>query len=168
MHPRVARHQGFGVALRLVVAGAGSDGIDVPEIAFLLRMLERIAVHLAGRGVHQRRTGAAGEIEGVARARRSDLEGLEGHPRVVHRRGRRGHVEDHLGRAGDGNRLADVVLDQPETIVAREMVEVLLAPREEAVDHHHLHALAQEPVGEMAADEPSASEDDGPDHFVRP
>src|SRR5206468_5942654 len=44
VHPRIARDERFRVALGLVVAGPWSARVHVPEVTFLLRMLEGIAV----------------------------------------------------------------------------------------------------------------------------
>src|SRR5205823_2285556 len=69
---------------------------------------------------------------------------------------------------GDGDRLADVVLDQAEMLVPYDMREVLLAPGEEAVDHDDVQAFAQQAIGEMAPEESSAAKDDRARHFARP
>ena len=161
MDPRVGGHQRLAEALRLVVAGTRPDRVHVAEVRLALRMLERIAVDLGGRCLHQDRVCGARQVERVARPQRPHLERLQRQAGVVERRGRRSQVEDHLRRADHGDRLADVVLDEPEARRTGQVREVLPAAGEIAVDRDHLAAGGEEPVDEMAADEAGAAQDHG-------
>lgn len=60
------------------------------------------------------------------------------------------------------NWLDDIVAEQLEPRVPEVVRDVLLPAREEIVDNDHAVALLQEPVHEVAADEPGPAGDDDP------
>uniref|UniRef100_A0A0N4Z812 Transcriptional regulator n=1 Tax=Parastrongyloides trichosuri TaxID=131310 RepID=A0A0N4Z812_PARTI len=60
--PGVVRAQGFGGTLAFVVAGADTDRVDPAPVALHLRMDFRIAIDLAGAGLHQPRAKGAGPV----------------------------------------------------------------------------------------------------------
>ena len=63
--PAEVEEQGLGRPLALVVAGAGADRVDMAAIGFLLRVLQGIAIDLAGRGLEDPGTGALGPFQHV-------------------------------------------------------------------------------------------------------
>jgi nucleoside-diphosphate-sugar epimerase len=65
MLPVIVEEQCFGRALALVVAGANSQWVDVPPIAFRLRVNRRIAIDFAGRGLKDASARALGQAEHV-------------------------------------------------------------------------------------------------------
>ena len=61
----------------------------------------------------------------------------------------------------DVYRLADVVLDQGEALVAEQVLDVRRAAGDEVVDAVDLVTLGEQPGAEMGADESGAAGDDG-------
>ena len=59
----VVEEQRLGAALALVVAGARTDRVDVAAIGLRLRVHERVAVNLAGRGVEDACARALGQAQ---------------------------------------------------------------------------------------------------------
>ena len=70
----VGRRHRLGESLGLVVHAAWSHRIHVAPVGFLLRMLQRIAVDLRGRGEDEARVFLLGEPQRLVRAERADLE----------------------------------------------------------------------------------------------
>src|ERR1700721_3608723 len=64
----VIEEQRFRATLALVVARTYPDRIDVAPILFRLRMHQRIAIHLAGRGLEDAGAQPFGETKHVDRA----------------------------------------------------------------------------------------------------
>src|SRR5689334_15070728 len=79
----IIEEQGFGAAFTLVVAGAGTYGIDIAPVAFLLRVNAGVAIDLRSRGLQDLRLHALGEPEHVDSAEHADLRGLDGIELVV-------------------------------------------------------------------------------------
>ena len=77
----VVRHgHGLGEALGLVVDAPGADRVDVAPVGLGLRVDERVAVHLAGRGQEEAGALVLGQAERVVGAEAADLQGLDGDP----------------------------------------------------------------------------------------
>ena len=87
------RHR-FGETLRLVVNAARPDRVHVAPVIFLLRMHQRIAVALRGRGEEERRLLRLGQPERVVRAERADFQRRDRQLEVIDRAGRRREMED--------------------------------------------------------------------------
>src|SRR5206468_1921657 len=94
MSAAVGSGQRLGVALGLVVDGAGADGVDVAPVRLRLGVDERVAVHLAGRGEEVSRPFGSGQVEGASGSRRSHLQRFDGASEIVGRTGRTGEVEN--------------------------------------------------------------------------
>ena len=99
----VGKREGFGKPLGLVIDAARPDGVDVPPVRFLLRVLERIAVHLGGRCDHEYEARALGQCEcqRVVCAEGSDFECLN----------RKFEVIDGTCGAGPVQHEVDVTID---------------------------------------------------------
>ena len=124
-------------------------------------MLERVAVAFAGAGDEVARTLVLRESECVVRAERSDFQRLDGELEVINRRCGRGEVEDEVHVVGEKDEIRDVVLDEAEAFVAREMREVGDVARDEIVYTDDAVALGEKAVGEMRAEESGGTGDDG-------
>ena len=120
------RHR-FGEALGLVVDAARADRVDVAPVGFLLRVLERIAVDLGGRGDDEPRVLRLGQAERLVRAERADLQRRDRQLEVVDRAGRAGPVQHAVDRAVDVDVVRDVVLDEHE-VAARQVGDVVESP----------------------------------------
>ncbi len=96
----VVRHgHRLGEALGFVVDAARADRIDVAPVFLVLRVDERIAVDLGGRGEQEAGALLLRQAERLVRAERAHLEGLDRQLEVVDRAGRRGEVQDRVERA---------------------------------------------------------------------
>ena len=102
----------LGETLGLVVNAARPDGVDVAPIALRLRMDQRIAVALRGRGEEEGRLLRLGQAERVVRAVRADLQRRDRVLEVIDRAGRRGEVEDVMHFVRQEDEIRDVVLDE--------------------------------------------------------
>ena len=124
----VVEKQRLGAALAFVVAGAGADRVHIAPVVLLLRVGQRVAIYLAGRGLEDARAAAPGEIEHVDRAVHGGLHGLHGVVLVVHRARRAGEVEDavHL----QAQRLRHVVADELEIGLVQQMRDIRLGAGE--------------------------------------
>ena len=83
--PVVGHGHRLGEALGLVVDAARPDRVDVAPVALGLRVDQRIAVDLRGRGEQEARPLGLGEPERVVGAERADLERLDRQLEVVDR-----------------------------------------------------------------------------------
>ena len=98
----VVRHRHrLGEALGLVVDAAGADRVDVAPVGLGLRVHERVAVDLAGRGQEELGALGLGQAEAVVRAEAADLEDLDRDALEVDRRRRAGEVHHGVDGAGD-------------------------------------------------------------------
>ena len=147
----VLERQRLAEALRLVVAGAGADRIDVAPVGLRLGVFERVAVDLRCRCEDEARPAVGGEREqavgaGGVRHHRLDRELL-----VVHGARRRRQVEDEVD--GDERRAGDVLADERETRVMRDLFHVLVGTGGEIVEADHVVAPAQHFAADVTADE---------------
>ena len=70
-------------------------------------------------------------------------------------------MEDRVDGPVEVDVLRDVVVDEAELPVAREVRDVAHVARDEVVEADDLVALGEEAVGEVAAEEAGGSRDDG-------
>ena len=88
----VVEEQCFGAALAFVVAGANADRVDLAPVAFGLRVLFRVAIDFAGRGLQDARLDSLGQPEHVDGAMHAGLGRLHRVELVMHRRCGAGQV----------------------------------------------------------------------------
>ena len=93
VRPVVGHGERLGETLRLVVAPAGSDRVDVAPVVLGLRMDQWIAITLAGRGEEKAAFFSRARPQGVVRPERPDLERLDRILEVVDRAGGRGEMK---------------------------------------------------------------------------
>ena len=141
---------GLGETLGLVVDRARADRVDVAPVGFYLGVDFGVAVALRGRGVEVAGVVLAGEIEGVDGAGGTDEEGFDAEAGVVDRTSGRGEVKDLIDRAGVEG-LADVLLDEAEAGLVREVSEVSVAAGREVVDADNGMAFGEEGVTKVRA-----------------
>mmetsp|Transcript_17664 Transcript_17664/g.31903 ORF Transcript_17664/g.31903 Transcript_17664/m.31903 type:complete len:484 (-) Transcript_17664:26-1477(-) len=148
----VAIHHGLGHALSLVVAGAGSNGVDVAPVALWLWVYLGISVDLRGGSEQHARLDPLGQAQHVNRAHGGGLDGLDWVVLVVRRRGGTGQVVDlvHLQHHG----LNDVVHHKRKVGMVQPVLNVALLAREKVVHHHHLVAQTHELVHQVRPHEP--------------
>lgn len=147
----VIKEQCFSAPLALIVARAQTDWVDVPPIIFPLRMHLRISVDLTGRGLQNTGFGAFGEAKHVDRAMDAGLGGLYWIPLVVNRRRRAGEVVDsvNLYVKWEGN----VMTDQFEMWVAKQVGNIVLGAAVEVVDADDVASVRNQPLAQMGAKE---------------
>ena len=154
----VVEKQRLGAALAFVIAGAGADRVHIAPVVLLLRVGQRVAIHLAGRGLENARAAAPGEIEHVDGAVHGGLHGLHGVVLVVDRARRAGEVEDavHL----QAQRLRHIVADELEIRLAQKMGDIRLGAGEQVVEADDIRALGHQAFAKMRTDEsrPSGNE----------
>src|SRR6266516_1931010 len=161
----VVRHRHrLGEPLRLVVHAARTDRVDVPPVPLVLRMHLRIAVDLARRRKEVPGAGGLGETEGVVGAERTDLQGLDRVLEVVAGARGAGEVQDGVHATVDREELRDVVLLELERGGVEEILDVLDAAGEQAVDSEDVPTAKDERAAEVRAQEPGATGDDGAGH----
>ncbi len=143
----VRRGHRLGVALGLVVDAARADRVDVAPVRLGLRVHERVAVHLGGRGEEEGRPLGLGQPEPVVRAEAADLQDLDGDALEVDRRGGTGEVHDHVDGAGHPQVRADVVLDEGEPAPTEQLLDVGDRAGDEVVDRDDVvTAVEQRPA----------------------
>ena len=80
-------------------------------------------------------------------------------------------LEIYLGKA-DGTYAPKLVLalppDEAEALMPHQVRDVVGMPGEEVVEPHHRVALAEEPIGEVRAEEPGRPRDEYPHALPRP
>ena len=77
VHAVIVHEQRLGGPLAFVVAGPRADRVDVAAIRLALRMLGRVAIDLAGRGLQHLRLAAAGHAQHVDRPHHRRLHRLD-------------------------------------------------------------------------------------------
>ena len=87
------------------------------------------------------------------------LSECERHAEVVLRARERGEVVDEVERLVDEERLRDVVVDEPERVVA-DVLDVRERAADEVVDADDALAALEEVVAEMRAEEAGSSGDE--------
>ena len=159
----VGHRQGLGVPLRLVVHAARADRVDVPPVALGLRVLERVAVHLAGGGEDEPRALELREPERVVRAVRADLQRVQRQAQVVDRAGRRGEVEDEVHGLGKLDVRGHVVVHERERVIA-DVLDVREGSGVEVIDADHPMPLREQMLTQVRPEETSASGHHGGRH----
>ena len=151
----VIKEQRLGAALAFVVAGAWTHRIDVAAIVLGLWMYRRIAVHLAGRCLHDLRADPLCQTKHGDRAYHAGLGGLHWVVLVVHRRGRARQVVDFVDLDVQGE--SDVVPHRLEVRIADQVGDVVLAAGEIVVDAQHIVSVAHQTLTEMRPKETGAA-----------
>ena len=152
------RHR-LGVTLRLVVDAARTDRVDVAPVRLGLRVDQRVAVDLTRRGSQEASTLGFRETEGIVRAVRADLQGLQWQAQVVNRAGRGSEVEHEIDVARNLDVRRDVVLDKREVVVA-QMRNIRQRARVEVVETPDLVARCKQPLTEMRSEKSCSTGDD--------
>ncbi len=154
----VVRHRHrLGKPLGFVVHPARTDRVHVAPVALRLRMDQRIAVDLGGRGEQESRLLVLGQPERVVGPERADLQGLDRQLEVINRAGGRGEMEHVIHRAGQENKVRDIMTDETEPFVAGQVRDVVRAAGHQVVQRYHLMSLSQQPVAEMRAQKPGSA-----------
>lgn len=152
--------EGFGVAFGFVVAGAGTDGVDVAPIGFALGVFEGVAVTFRGGGEEEAGVPEAGGVEELEGAFAAGAEGFDGVREIVAGAGRGGEVHDDISGVEGGEGLGDVVVDEAELGVGEEVVEVGGTPGEEVVETGDGVVLVEKGLTEVGADETGCAGDE--------
>ena len=124
----------------------------------------RVAVHLGGGCLENRRPDPFGEPQGIDCAHDAGLDRLDGVELVMDGRGRTGKVIDLIDLQIDG--VDDVVADAFKTRVSQEVVDVVLVSRKEVVEAKDPVPLEKEPFAQMRSQEAGAARDEYPLHQV--
>ena len=148
-------------ALGLVVNAARPDRIYVAPVIFLLRMDERIAVTLGGRGEEERRLLRLGQAERVVGAERADLQRRNRQLEIIDRAGGRREMKDVIHFVRQENVVGDVLLDEPVILVARRVLDVREVPGDEIVDRDDAMPFREQAVRQMRAKKTGAAGNDG-------
>ena len=133
----VGHRQRLRVALGLVVDAARADRVDVAPVAPRLRMLLRVAVHLARRREQEARACLCAEPERVMGPVEPDLERVQRQPQIVDRRRRRREVVHNVHRLVDEVRLDDVDASVHEVLRNPDVLDVHERPGLQIVDADH-------------------------------
>ncbi len=156
----VVRHrQRLGVPLRLVVDATRADRVDVAPVRLGLRVHLRVAVHLARGGEQEPGALHLREAEGVVRAVRADLEGLQGEPQIVDRARRAGEVVDEIERLVDLDVVREVVRQEDER-VPTQVLDVGERPGLEIVDADDAMVAREERLAQVRAEKACPTGDD--------
>jgi hypothetical protein len=118
----IVKEQRFGATLALVVAGAGSDRINITPINLRLRVHGGIAIDLARRGLQHLNLKALGETEHIDGTDNAGLGRLDRISPVMDRGGRAREIENlvHLYK----KRMRDVVTQKLEALVIEKMFDI--------------------------------------------
>ncbi len=138
----IVEEQRLGAALAFVVAGARPDRVDVAAIGFGLRVHDRVAVHLGGRGLEYLGLHPLSQAEHVDRADHAGLGRLHRIELVVDRRRRAGEVVDLVDL--DEQRMGHVVTHRLEMRVLQQLRDIVLAAGEVVIDAQYVMAARQQ------------------------
>jgi hypothetical protein len=125
-----------------------------------LRVLEGVAVALAGGGEQEAGVVGAGDFEEIAGGGGAGLEGFDGVVEIVLGAGERGEMKDSIEGSVEGEGLADVMLDEREAGVASEVGNVGGTARNEIVEADYRVAVSEKPIDEMGTDKSGGSGDE--------
>ena len=150
--PVIGHRHRFGKPLGLVVYAARPYRIDVAPVRLPLRMFERVAVDLRGRGDDEARSLGFGESERLVRAQGADLERLNRQLQIVDRTCRAGPVEHVVHRSVEIEILGHVHLDERELAIG-QVGDVRDVASNEIVDADDGVAAIEKRFGEVRADE---------------
>ena len=92
------------------------------------------------------------QFQHVASARRTRLQRLQWVLQIVDRACQRRQVEHTIDRSLFGNPVqlaANICFDKPKCLVVQQMLNVLLAARDQVVDRHNLVARFNQPVANV-------------------
>ena len=123
-------------------------------------MDERITVDFRGGREEQPGAPRSGQAQGVARTESARFQRLDREPKIVHRAGRRGEVEDPFDLPLDLERLRHVPLEKREPRLTPQVGKVASRPRDQAVDADDGVPLGEEAVGEVRTEEAGGAGDD--------
>src|SRR5262249_9054569 len=149
----------FGEPLGFVVDATRADGVDVAPVAFLLRVLERIAVHLGRRRQHESRALLLRQPQRLVGPERPDLERRNRQLEIVDRARRTGPVEYGVHRPFDVDVVGDVVFDEEE-VARRQVGDVRRVSGEQVVDADDRVPAIEERFGQVRPDEARGAGDD--------
>ena len=156
----VGHRHGLGEALGLVVDAARPDRVDVAPVVLALRVHERIAVDLRGRGEQEAGALGLGQAERVVGAERADLQRLDRQLEVVDaaRPGWRSAAPSRRGRRAW---MYSVTLrwTKVKPRVGREAAMLSGGAGDEVVHADDLAAPGQERLAQVGADEAGAAGD---------
>ena len=124
-------------------------------------MLQRIAVHLGGRGEDEPRALGLGEAERLVGAERADLQRRNRQLEVVDRARRARPVQHEIDRPLDIDVVGDVVLDEREVTVD-EVRDVFGGAGQQVVDADDAIVAIEERFGQMGPDEAGGAGDNDP------
>ena len=158
MVPVVRHRHRLGEALGFVVHAARPDRIHVAPVRFLLRVLERVAVHFRGRRDHEARALRLRESQRLVGAERADLQRRNRQLEVIDRARRARPVQHEVDRPLDVDVIGHVVLDEREVAID-EMRDVRRVARQQVVDADHGVVAIEQRFRKVRADEPCGSSD---------
>ena len=157
------RHR-FSETLRLVVDTAWPNRIDVSPIRFGLGMNERIAVDLRGRSKEESSILFLSEAKRLVSSEGADLERLNGELQIVDGTRRRGEMKDEIDLPFYEKVVRDIVVNELEAGISREMGDVIGAARDQVVNTDDRVLFGNKPIAEMRAEKTGAAGDNGNRH----
>ena len=160
----VGHRQRLGETLGLVVDGAPADGIHVACVILGLGMDQRVAVDFTGGSQQVARLVCLCHAEGIVRAKRARLHGLDGQVEIPGRRlrvgaGRGGEMQDRVHFAGYVDVIGNVVFIKREFFVSHQVRDVLAIARDEIVQPDDCVFLGNQSVAQVGAEKTCGSGD---------
>ena len=152
----------FRESFRLVVNAARPDRVHIAPIIFLLRMLERIAIHLRCGSENECGVFVLGQTQRVVRAERADFECRDREFQIINGTGRRGEVKNIINLwFRQKNEIGDVVFHEAEIFVSDKMSNVCRVAGHQIIDGNDPVTFRQKPVHQVRAKKARASGNDG-------
>ena len=152
MEAMVGHRDGFCEALRLIVNSARADGIHVAPVIFRLRVDERIAVALRGGSQKKSSVLFPSQAEGIVSAQRAHLECRDRDSKVIDRASRTCKMPNVIHFAWNKNIFRDIVADEFEVGVAREMLDIRDIPSDEIVDSDDAMSLFEQAIAQVGTE----------------
>src|SRR5918999_1436620 len=159
--------QSLGVTLGLVVDAPWARRAYVAPVVFALRVYEGVAIDLRGGGEHEAGPPGASESEAVVSTKCAALEYLYRDAHEVRWARGGGEMVEFVELSGKVYVDTDVVLYVVEVRFAgQQRCYIFECSSTEVVDADDLIAFGEEPLAEVAPDEPSSSRNQRPRPFL--
>ena len=155
----IGHHHGFRKALGFVVNAARADRVDIAPVGFRLRADVRIAVTFRRGREEILGLLRQGQPQGIVRSERAHFQSLDRELQIVDRACRRSEMQNVIDRARDIDKFGDIVLDDPESRISREMAQVGGSAGDQVVDRENLPAAIEEVVAKVRPEKSRASRD---------
>lgn len=156
----VVEHQRLRRALPLVVAGTRPNRIHIPSVVLRLWMHIGVAVHLARGCLQHLRAKPLRQSQRMHRAHHAGLQRLDWIVLVVTRRGGTGKVVDLVNL--ELETLRDIVANELEMRLTKQVLDVQFLAREQVVEAHHLVARREQSFTQVGTEKPCPARDQDP------